>query len=159
MIIRELELRDVPEIERIYDLYWSDSFRENLSKRLSRYVEKSPEIVEQKFKYFVAEENGEVVGVSAFRKAPESMKKFTKTSNPAELYILAVKYKGKGVGTSLRNKGIEEAKKHGYTEVIFYSGETHQDSWSFHDNSDFKRVGEMIAPNGEKGQVWRLDLN
>ena len=46
--------------------------------------------------------------------------------------------------------------KQKYTEIIFFSGETHKDSWNFHDASGFEQIGEMIAPNGEKGYVWRL---
>ncbi len=156
--IRELEKKDILAVESIYDLYWSGDVRDNFLKRLKDYAERSPLVIAQGFKYFIAEENGEVVGVAALRKAPDFMKEFTKTDNPAEFYILAVKYRGKGIGTALRKKRIEEAKKLGFTEALFYSGETHQDSWGFHDNSDFKRIGTMVAPNGEKGQVWRMEL-
>mgnify|MGYP003395106887 CR=1 FL=1 len=113
MIIRELEKKDVSEIESIYDLYWSGNFRKNLSKRLQQYVEHSSETIEQDFHYFIAEENNEVVGVSAFRKVLGHMIGYTSTNKPAEFYISAVKYKGKGIGTALRSKRIEEAKKLG----------------------------------------------
>lgn len=158
MIIRELKKEDVPEVENIYNMYWFGSVKENFLKRLRGYIDQSPEIISQGFKYLAAEENGEVVGVSALRKVQSHMREFTKTNNPAEFYLLAVKYKRKGIGTALRNARIEEAKRLGYTEIIFYSGETHQDSWAFHNNSDFKVVGTMTAPDGEKGQVWRMEL-
>jgi len=86
------------------------------------------------------------------------MRQFTETDNPAEFYVAAVKNKGKGVGTLLMNEKIQTLKQKGYTEIIFFSGETHKDSWGFHDASSFERVGKMSAPNGEVGNVWRLIL-
>jgi hypothetical protein len=38
-------------------------------------------------------------------------------------------------------------------EAVLYSSEIHRDSWLFHDNSKFKRVGPTIAPNGEPGII------
>src|SRR6185503_9678544 len=96
--IRTLQKEDVPAVEAIYDLYWSDDFRENLSKKLRGFLENDPAIVDQKFTYYVAEENAEVVGVAGFRKAPDHMKDFARTDDPVELYILAVKHKRKGIG-------------------------------------------------------------
>ena len=157
-IIRELKQEDTSAVESIFDLYWSGKFREQLSQRLEDFVSHSMESIEQRFRFFVAEENGEVVGVAALRKAPERMRIYSTTTNPAEFYVLAAKYKGKGVGTALREKRIEEARKSGYTEVVFYSGDTHKDSWNFHDDSDFKRVGTSVAPDGEPGQIWRMVL-
>ena len=156
MIIRELKDKDVPEVENIYDLYWFGDFRENLSKKLKDYIENSLRSIEQKFKYFVAEENGEIIGVIALRKLPSHMQSYANTNNGAELYILAVKYKQKGIGTALRAKIIDEAKKSGYTEMLFFSAESHKDSWAFHNNSDFKQIGGAITPNGEKGKIWRM---
>ena len=157
--IRELKKEDVPKVEQIFDLYWSGEFREHLSKRLKDFIESSPDSARQEFKYFVAEENGEVLGVGALRKAPEHMSQYVKTSTPVEFYVLAVKSKGNGVGSALRARRIEEARKLGYTEAVFFSGDTHKDSWKFHDNSDFERVGNATAPNGELGQIWRMLLN
>jgi L-amino acid N-acyltransferase YncA len=143
-------------VEVIYDLYWSGDFRENISKRLNQSVEKSTDITEQNFSYFIAEENEEVLGVVGIRKCPAHMMEYTKTERPAELYILAVKNKEKGVGRALVERAINEAKGNGYTEIVLYSGETHQDSWGFYDHLNFERVGESVAPNGEKGKVWRM---
>lgn len=156
MIIRKLQEKDIPEVESIYDLYWSDRFKQNLSRKLKDYVANSQESIEQGFNYFVAEENNEVIGVAGFRRVKSHMIKYTTTKNPVEFYILAVKNKGKGIGSALRQKRIEEAKKLGYTEAIFFSSENHKDSWVFHDKSDFKQVGDTTAPNGEPGKIWRM---
>ncbi len=102
-IIRKLEPQDIGEIEKIFDLYWSGDFRHHLSDRL-----KQPP---QDFKWFVAEENGELVGVAASRKAPERMMQYAKTDKVVEFYVAAAKYKGRGIWTALRNVRINEAKK------------------------------------------------
>lgn len=156
IITRELMKDDIVAVEAIYDLYWHNDFRERLSQRLNDFVNKTEDCINQDFKYFVAERGGEVVGVAVIRKLPEHMKTYATTNNPAEFYVIAVKYKNQGIGKVLRDTRIEEAKKSGYTEVLFFSGETHTDSWVFHDNSEFKRVGETVAPNGEKGYIWQM---
>jgi L-amino acid N-acyltransferase YncA len=157
-IIRELKPEDIEPVEGIFNLYWTGDFRENLSKRLRQFVASDPEIAERDFHWYVAEGNDEVVGVAALRKLPEHMREYAKTVNPAELYISAVRRKGKGIGEALRIKRIEEAKRLGYTELLLYSGETHQDSWGFHDRFGFERAGTSIAPNGEVGQIWQKIL-
>lgn len=157
-IIREFNPQDQAKVGEIFDLYWTGEFREKAAKRVYQYLDNDPEVVKQGFKWFVAEENGEVVGVAASRKLPEHTQQYAQTSNPCELYLIAAKYKGKGIGTLLRDHFISEAKKLGYTEALFFSGETHQDSWAFHDNSDFKRAGSATAPDGEPGFIWQMEL-
>jgi L-amino acid N-acyltransferase YncA len=158
MLIKVLNTADIPAVEEIFDLYWSGEFRVRLSERVKEHFKQSPVSQEQEFMVFVAKENDEVVGVAAFRKLPERMKEYTTTDNPAELYVIAAKYRGRGIGSALRTEVIQAAKKLGYTEIVFFSGDTHQDSWSFHDNSEFKRVGASVAPDGELGQIWRMVL-
>ncbi len=151
--IRKLEQKDIPAVEEIFDLYWSGDFRNHLSERLNLPP------IEQNFKWYVAEENGEVVGVAASREAPERMRQYAKTDKVIEFYIAAAKYKGKGIGTVLRSVRIEDARKEGYLEAVFFSGDTHQDSWAFHDASDFRRMGKAVSPDGETGQIWLMDLD
>lgn len=158
MIIRELNKDDVSAVKDIYELYWSGDFKDNLINRLRGYVENAPEVIQQSFKYFVAENNGEVIGVAGYRNTPLHMIEFTSTAHPAELYILAVKNKGRGLGKMLVDKVKDELVKSKYTEVVLYSGEAHKESWGFYDHSGFERVAESVAPNGERGQIWRMPL-
>lgn len=149
----------MPAVEGILGLYWDGPLKEKFFKRIKDVVDKTPESIEQSYRCFVAEENGEVVGVGVLRRASEFMKKFTSTDNPAEFYVLAVKYKKRGIGEALREARIVEARKLGFTEIVLYGAESHKDIWAFHDASDFKRLTEANAPDGEPGMIWRLVLN
>ena len=159
MIIRDFQKGDKEAVEKIFALYWTDpEFLKKLSDKLKMCIDQTQEYIDKKYRFFVAEEKGEVVGIAGFRSAPDHMKVFAKTNNPAEFYVLASKYKDKGIGKALRLKRIEEAKKLGFTEIVLYSPNSHSDSWGFHDKLDFERVGEAVAPDGEPGQIWRKVL-
>ena len=159
MNIRALQEQDKAQVEEIFYLHWQDDFRAMLQKKLEDYISQTDEIIKQDFQFFVYEENRNILGVCAYRNAPTHMMQFTTTAHPAELYVNAVKEKGKGVGSQLRDFRINAARSKGYTELIFFSGDTHQDAWEFHDNSGFHRAGAATAPNGEEGYVWRMLLN
>ncbi|OHA88039.1 MAG: hypothetical protein A2741_00055 [Candidatus Zambryskibacteria bacterium RIFCSPHIGHO2_01_FULL_43_27] len=156
--VRQMKQEDLPRAEAILALYWSGELKDRFVKRMRDFVAQTEESIEQKYKYVVAEEGGEVVGMAALRKAPQFMSQFTTTSNPAEFYIAAVKYKEKGIGFALREERIKEARRLGFTEAVFFSAESHKDSWNFHDDSEFKRMGKALSPNGEGGQVWGMIL-
>lgn len=159
MIIRNLQKSDLEAIENIFSLYWpEEEFREKLTSRLKSSIDNDSYSIEQELKYLVAEDNGEVVGAIGFRKTPKHMIEFVKTEKPAELYIMAVKNRGSGIGRALIQKALEKIKSLGCTETVHYSGETHQDSWGFYDHLGFERVGPALAPNGEPGQIWRMSL-
>lgn len=157
MLVRDLKKEDQKEVEKIFDLYWRGVFREHLQDKIEKNFSGDPEIVAQKFKFFVAEANDEIVGIAGMRTAPESMRKYSNTPNVAEFYVLAVKYKGKDIGKELVKKRLTEAKESGYTEVVVFSGISHKDAWSFHDKY-YERAGEDVAPNGELGMIWRKIL-
>lgn len=157
-IIRPLEQKDLESVGGILDLYWHDDFRQNLEAKLQRYVGKDSNLMAQNFKFFVAEEGGEVVGVAAIRRVPEHMRGYTTTSNPGEFYVAAAKERGRGIGKALAVRRFDEAGREGYTEIVLFGGETHQDSWGIYDKN-FERVGEAAAPNGEKGFIWRKLLS
>ena len=156
MLIRNFQKEDKNVVEEIFAMYWTDpEFLKKLSHKLEMCVEQTQEYIDNKYSFFVAEEDGEVVGIAGLRSAPDHMRKHTKTDNPGEFYVLASKYKGRGIGTALRQKRLEEAKKLGFTELVLYSPNSHGDSWSFHDGMGFERVGEALAPDGEPGMIWR----
>lgn len=151
MNIRPLQESDVSQVEAIFDMYWHDSFRPRLSDKIQAHLNG------QNFTFLVAENGVEIVGVAGIRKAPERMMHFAKTTNPAEFHVMAVKERGKGLGKQMAVHILDELKKSGYTEILFFSGETHKETWAFYDKYS-ERAGEDTAPNGEKGFVWRKEV-
>ena len=159
MIIRNFQKTDREAVEAIFALYWTDPvFLKELSDKLQIFIDDTQECRQQVLHFFVAEEEGEVIGIGGFMTASDYLREYAKTDNPVEFYILASKHRGRGIGGDLRIKMIEEAKKLGFTEVLFYSPNSHKEPWSFHDSLGSKRLGEVIAPDGEPGQVWRGSL-
>lgn len=156
MIIREFKKEDKKEAEEIFAMYWTDSeFLKKLSDKLQMSIEKTEEFLNKKYKILVADDNNEIVGIIISRSSPNHMKEFTKTINPAELYLIASKNKNKGIGLTLLIKILEEVKNLNFTEIVLYSPDSHKDSWGFYDGNDFERIGSAIAPDGEPGQIWR----
>ncbi len=160
MIIRDFQKNDLKAVEEIFTLYWTDQkFLKELSDKLNTHAGQTEECVNEKYRFFVAEEKSEIVGIAGFRNAPNYLKLRAKTNNPAELYILAVKHKNRGIGKELELKTAEGVKNLGFTEMILYSPNSHEESWGFYEKSGFEGAGEIIAPDdGEPGQVWRKTL-
>lgn len=156
MLIRDFRQEDRVGVEGILVLYWNDKdFRGKVLDRLDSYIKHDEEWSSKQYRFYVADEKGEIVGIAGFRKAPDHMIQYATTENPAEFYILGSKYKGRGIGEALRLKRLKEAKELGFTEVILYSPDSHKDSWGFHDRLGFERVGSAFAPDGEPGMIWR----
>lgn len=154
LIIRPLEKKEVESVGKIFDQYWNDSFRNNLSFKLEKYFQNDPVLESQNFRFFVAEKDGQIVGVDAIRNIPDHMVGYSSTSNPIEWYVAAVKNVGTGIGIALMSHTLEVVKNEGHTEILFFSGESHQNAWKFHDKY-FERVSRAVAPNGERGYIWR----
>ena len=158
MNFRALEEKDIPNIEKIYDLYWSGDFRQKLSLRLKEYREKTEKAMNEDVHYFVVEEDEIVLGAISFRKCPAPMMQYAKTSNPMEIYILAVSVQGKGTGRMLLEMASVEAKSIGYTEAVLYNSDSHQESRGFYTRMGFEDFGPAMAPDGEPGRVFRISL-
>ncbi len=156
MNIREFRENDKEVTEEIFALYWTDpEFLKELSDELQFYL-KNPFNKDRGF--FVAEENGEILGIVGFKKLANYLEPYALTNNPVEFYVIAVKNKRQGIGTKLKLKLIEEAQKLGFSEILLFSPNSHKESWGFHDELGFERVGEIIPPDDEIGQVWRKIL-
>ena len=157
MIIREFQEHDQKAVEEIFALYWTDpEFLKELSDELNSYIKNNPK---KDLSFFVAEENNEILGIVGFRKLPDHLKQYALTDNPVEFYVIAVKFKKKGVGEKLKLKLIEVVEKLGFSEIILYSPGSHDESWKFHDKFGFERVGKITPPEDAPGQLWRKILN
>lgn len=156
MIIRKFQESDQKAVEEIFVLYWTDPvFLKELSNELGAYLKEESG---KERGFFVAEENGEILGVVGFKKLADYLKPFVMTDNPVELYVIAAKRRREGVGEKLKLRVLEEVLNAGFSEALMYSPHSHKESWNFHDTGGFKRVGEVIPPNDEMGQVWRKVL-
>ncbi len=156
MTIREFQEGDQKAVEEISVLYWTDpEFLTELSSELQSY---SKETLKKDSGFFVATEGDEILGVVGFKKLADYLKPYALTSNPVEFYVIAVKHKRRGIGEALRLKLIEEVQKSGFTEILLYSPNSHNESWGFHDRLGFERVGEVTPPDDDIGQVWRKIL-
>jgi L-amino acid N-acyltransferase YncA len=156
MIIREFQKRDKKASKDIFSLYWTDpEFLNELSNYLQSYIDEGPT---RDLGFFVAEENDEILGIAGFKKVAGYLTSFALTNKPAELYVIASKYKGKGIGTKLKLKLIEKIKDLGFSEILFFSPNSHQESWDFHDKFGFERIGEVTPPEDKIGQAWRKIL-
>src|SRR3990167_2642791 len=110
MIIRDFKKDDLEAVEEIFAIYWTDpEVLKKLSQKLKMCIDQTEEYINKKYRFFVAEEKGEVVGIAGFRAAPNHMRLYAKTNNPVEFYVLAAKYKGRGIGKKLRLKRMKEA--------------------------------------------------
>jgi L-amino acid N-acyltransferase YncA len=156
IIIRDLQKQDVIELSAIYDLYWTDIFREKLTRKINEFITNSEKAHVEKVHYYVVEFNNEILGAISFRDAPEPMLKYTKSSNPLEVYILAVREKGKGIGKILIEKMILEGKKLGYTEAVLFNSDSHDESRGFYIKTGFIDAGKAVAPDGELGRAFTL---
>lgn len=155
MYIREFQKEDKKAVEEIFSLYWTDpEFLEELSMALDSYTRKVGG-----FSFFVAEKNNEIIGVAGLKKVPDYLNAFALTDNPTELYVIASKYKRRGIGKKLKLQLIEKAQKSDFDEILLFSPKTHDGSWEFHDTFDFERVGEVTPPDDDTGHVWRKILS
>lgn len=152
MIIREFQESDQKTAEEIFALYWTDpEFLKELSEELQSYIRKTSE---KNSGFFVAEEHGEILGIIGFRTLASYLKPYTLTDKPTELYVIAVKYKRKGVGEKL----IQEAREFSFSEILLYNPNSHNESWGFYEKLGFKKVGEVMPPDDDTGFVWQKFL-
>lgn len=147
MKTREYNKKDEVEVKNIFAQYWTDTEFLN---------ELTEELYAGTYKFDVAEKDGEIVGVAGLREAPMHLRSYANTEKPAELYIIASKYKNKGIGNLLGQKIINEAKKLGFTEMVCYSPETHNSSWKFYEKIGFTKHGIIKDPDdGYPGMLWK----
>lgn len=160
MKTRDYNNKDKQEVKAIFTQYWTDKdFLDELLRELDNSLNPLEKGYSNVSAFFVAEDDHTIVGIAGFRKAPEHLRKHADTKTSAELYIIASKFKNEGIGNTLGNKVIQEAQKLGFTEIICYSPETHNSSWSFYENLSFIKSGIIHDPDdGHPGMLWKRIL-
>lgn len=167
-IVRPLAEKDLEALKPILETWIKDR---DTGELLSDEVEEDLQIMRESIAgesdkvYLVAEsKEGEVVGVIGLRDPDKRMIPFTKTSKPAELvnaYVANEHRAGKGVGSAMVKAIEEEAKRRGYTEVVFNSGPRYKDTgWGFHKKlyGEPVAVAEKYYGEGGDAPVWRKEL-
>lgn len=149
MIFKKYDQSDELEVKNIFTMYWNDpEFLDELSHALRS----------EDCSFYIAYddlEEKEIVGIAGTRKITNFLKDYTSTESPLELYVIASKYKEKGVGKFLCENIIEECKKMNRTEIICYSPETHNSSWVFYEKLGFIKHGVVNDPDdGYPGMLW-----
>lgn len=150
MEIKTYSKGDKASVGSIFTQYWTDhEFLDELKKELDS----------DKYNFFVAEERGEVIGIAGWGKVSNYLSRYASTKKPVELYIIASKYRGKGIGNVLIKKIIEEAKNSGFTEMLCYSPETHNGSWKFYETLGFIKQGIINNPDDNcPGMLWKKSM-
>lgn len=150
MLVRNLEPSDQKSVNEIFRLYWNDhEFIEEIEEKINSFLKGN-----KKVGFYIVEKEGEIVGIGGFRSVEDYLGEYAKTKKPAELYILASKYKRQGIGKILGEKMLEEIEKLGFSEILCYSPETHADSWIFYDKLGLKRHGIIKDPDSYPGMLW-----
>ena len=163
-IVRPLLEHDLSSIRPILETWVRDSKTgEQIPEEIAEDLDLMRESArgESERRYFVAEENGEIIGVIGMTKPREYMEPYVTTHNPVELinaYVAQEQAGGRGVGRALVNRVVEQARFNRNTEVILNSGPRYKDSaWGFYDRlPGFVRVGEIHGHYGESTAtpVW-----
>ncbi|PIR04935.1 MAG: hypothetical protein COV57_01715 [Candidatus Liptonbacteria bacterium CG11_big_fil_rev_8_21_14_0_20_35_14] len=156
MIIREFKETDKKIVKEIFALHFTDpEFIDELLNELETYIQKGSK---KDFGFFIIEKNNKILGIAGFRCLINYLRPFAETNNPIELYIIAVKYQRKGIGKKLALNIIEKLRDFGFSEILLYSPNSHNESWDFYERIGFNKVKEITPPDDEIGQVWRKAL-
>ena len=163
--IRDTTEADLPAITEIYTdavLHGTATY-ELEPPTLAEMTERYKSLRENSYPYFVAEENGRVLGYAyagPFRARPAY--RFIVEDS---IYI-APESKGKGVGKALMLALIEACRADGYRQFVAVIGDGHPDSPSvrLHERLGFRHCG-MLEGSGYKHERWldtvfmQLDMN
>lgn len=160
MTVRNYKKQDEGAVKEIFSQYWTDAnYIAELIGELNTHVGEEGDHGTNKCRFYVAERDGELVGIAGFRVAPEYLRKEVGTENPAELYIIASKFQGVGIGNLLSQTVVREARDLYFTEIVCYSPETHNSSWKFYEKLGFTKHGIIKNPDdGYPGMLWKMNL-
>lgn len=116
------------------------------------------------YSYQISESNGVLVGMMGFRQPENRMMQYATTEKPAELVNAYVDWfeRGRGVGKMLFESVKTEAKKVGYTELVWNSGSRYKESaWAFYDSLvGVEKVAQVDGyyVSGKPTRIWRTLL-
>lgn len=127
MIIRKPKISDLDRVKEILG-QWTETAE--VEKYLLRIRQELESKTEYGLEFWVAEESGQVIGISGLIQAWPGIRALAISDNPGEIKILYFddRYRGLGAGRSMVLFLEEEAKRLGYSEIFVRSAARYRDT-------------------------------
>lgn len=153
-MIREVRPDDAAQIAGIYNRYILETTISFETQPLSAEdMRKRIEEISSYFPYLVAENNGKLIGY-CYAHPWKERAAYCKTLETT--IYLASEAKGKGLGTRLMDRLIDECRNRGYHVLIACITAENEESCRFHERLGFKKVSHFEQA-GQKFGRW-LDV-
>ena len=153
-MIREVRPDDAAQIAEIYNRYILETTISFETQSLSAEdMRIRIEEISSYFPYFVAENNGKLTGY-CYAHPWKERAAYCKTLETT--IYLASEAKGKGLGTRLMDRLIDECRNRGYHALIACITAENEESCQFHERLGFKKVSHFEQV-GQKFGRW-LDV-
>lgn len=153
-MIREVHPDDAAQIAGIYNRYILETTISFETQPLSAEdMRKRIEEISSYFPYLVAENNGKLIGY-CYAHPWKERAAYCKTLETT--IYLASEAKGKGLGTRLMDRLIDECRNRGYHVLIACITAENEESCQFHERLGFKKVSHFEQV-GQKFGRW-LDV-
>ena len=153
-MIREVRPDDAAQIAEIYNRYILETTISFETQPLSAEdMRKRIEEISSYFPYLVAENNGKLIGY-CYAHPWKERAAYCKTLETT--IYLASEAKGKGLGTRLMDRLIDECRNRGYHVLIACITAENEESCRFHERLGFKKVSHFEQA-GQKFGRW-LDV-
>lgn len=152
MIIRPVQIEDSKELVEIYNYYISNTaFTFEYDELTADEFQSRIETISAKYPYFVAEENGEVLGY-AYATSFYTRKAFMWDAEVA--IYLKNSATTKGIGTAFYNKIIEILTKQNYVNLYSHITYPNEKSFALHEKFGFIECARY-EKTGYKFDKWR----
>lgn len=130
-IIRNLNDKDLADVAELYTLFWNDSMDVSKMKQKFSGVSKNPNYI-----FLCAEENGRVIGTIQGIVCEELYGEclpFLVMEN----FVVAEKFRGKGVGRQLLKELEKIGKERKCSQIIFITETDRKDTIEFYEKVGF----------------------
>ena len=130
-IIRNLNDKDLADVAELYTLFWNDSMDVSKMKQKFSGVSKNPNYI-----FLCAEENGRVIGTIQGIVCEELYGEclpFLVMEN----FVIAEKFRGKGVGRQLLKELEKIGKERKCSQIIFITETDRKDTIEFYEKVGF----------------------
>lgn len=137
------QLEDLNTIDKILS-QWTE--KEEVSKYRERIRDEIKGRAKWKQQFWLAKEDGQVLGVSGLADPLPKLMPLAKTAAPKEIKILYVNREDqhRGVGRKLISFLEEESKRSGCTELLVRSAKRYKDTaWGFYEKIGYEKRGTV----------------